>query len=421
MLEDLLMASIARRDWIVDGPFSFIAISYIKYLQVLRYAEQTTIRTYLKALAHFAYWAKAEGFIIAKIDATVVDRFVKFHLSSCICPQPRICNIPDVRAALKHLLIVMRLEGLVCSVTTEPPTLITAELEQFRHYLLNTCGAALSTCENRMSHIHSFLICHFKTGAVDLAKLAPDDVEGFVMGFAKRWSPASLKAIRTSLRSYFRFRALIGDQVQALEAALPVMANWKQSMPPKGLSKVQLDTFLQAFDLSKPTEQRDYAIARCLVDLGLRGHEVAQLGLESLDWRASIVTLTSTKGRRTQQLPLPCQTGKAIAQYLCHGRPKTNNRALFVRHVAPFDKPLCVAAIRSSMTRAFVRCGLGDQFCGTHVFRHTVAIRLQQAGSSLKEIADVLRHKSLETTTIYAKSDLQALQTVALCWPGRQS
>ncbi len=403
------------------GLFSIIASPYIEYLHGLRYAEQTTIRTYLKELAHFAYWAKSEGLGITKIDAAVVDRFLKFHLSSCTCPPPRRCHVPDARAALKHLLIVMQLNGFACATATEQPTPITVELESFRHYLLNTCGTALSTCENRMSHIHSFLICYFKTGAVDPAKLAPENVEGFVMGFAKRWSPASLKAIRTSLRSYFRFRALMGDEVQALEAALPVMANWKQSMPPNGLSKVQLDTFLQAFDLSKPTEQRDYAMARCLVDLGLRGHEVAQLDLESLDWRASIVTLTGTKGRCTQQLPLPCQTGKAIAQYLRHGRPKTNNRALFVRHVAPFDKPLCVAAIRSSMTRAFVRCGLGDQFCGTHVFRHTVAIRLQQSGSSLKEIADVLRHKSLETTTIYARSDLQALQTVALCWPGRQS
>jgi site-specific recombinase XerD len=315
----------------------------------------------------------------------------------------------------------MRKEGFSCVAGSEPVTAITIELEQFRHYLLNTCGAALSTCKERLKHIHSFLVCNFKTGIVDISKITPENVESYVMDFAKRWKPESLKALRTSLRSYFRFRALMGDPTQSLMAAMPVMANWKQTILPKGLTNAQLDLFWKAFDLSKPTERRDYAIARCLVDLGLRGHEVMQLSLESLDWRASTITISSSKGRRTQQLPLPYQTGEAIVQYLRQGRPKTNNRALFVRHVAPFEKPIGVDAIRGAMTRAFIRCGLGDQFCNTHVFRHTTAIRLQQSGASLKEIADVLRHKSLETTTIYAKVDLEALQKMALCWPGRQS
>jgi integrase/recombinase XerD len=420
MFEDILVTSIFRRDWLVYGPLRTVALPYVNHLRALRYAE-STIRTYLKAVAHLAYWMKAKGFAITKIDEAFVNQFLKSHLSSCTCPPPCLCHFTDVQAALKQLLVVMRLEGLAVAAV-ERPTSITAELEQFRHYLLNTCGAALSTCGARLKHIQIFLIRSFgNTGIVDISLLMPGNIESFLIDFAKRWKPESLKALRTNLRSYFRFRALRGDQTQALMAAMPVIANWKKALPPKGLTNTQLDMFLQAFDLSQPTEQRDYAIARCLVDLGLRGHEVAQLSLDSLNWRASTVTIGSTKGRCTQQLPLPCQTGKAIAQYLRQGRPKTSNRALFVRHVAPLDKPLKVAGIRSSMTRAFIRCGLGNQFCGTHVLRHTTAIRLQQSGASLKEIADVLRHKSLETTTIYAKVDLKALQAVALCWPGRQS
>lgn len=420
MSEDILITSIARRSWIVDGPLCIIASPYINYLRTLRYAEDTT-RTYLKALAHFAYWAKTSGIGIAEIDEALIYQFLETHLLSCKCPPPCLSHCSDVRAALKQLVIVMRQEGFACAAITEPVTAITVELEQFRHYLLDTCGAALSTCKERLKHVQGFLVCNFETGIVDISRIMPDNVESYVMDFAKRWKPESLKALRTSLRSYLRFRALMGDQTQSLMAAMPVMANWKQTILPNGLNNAQLGLFWKAFDLSKPTERRDYAIARCLVDLGLRGHEVMQLSLESLDWRASTITISSTKGRRTQQLPLPYQTGDAIAQYLSQGRPKTSNRALFVRHVAPFEKPIGIDAIRGAMTRAFIRCGLGDRFCNTHVLRHTTAIRLQQSGASLKEIADVLRHKSLETTTIYAKVDLEALQTVALCWPGRQS
>lgn len=186
------------------------------------------------------------------------------------------------------------------------------------------------------------------------------------------------------------------------------------------LSEAELDAFLKAFDRADPVGLRDYAIARCLLDLGLRGHEVTYLTLDSVNWRSATLTISSTKSKRVQQLPLPVSTGEAIAQYLRQGRPQTVSRALFVRHRAPSDKPLGVPAIRNSMNRAFVRCGLRDRFCNTHVLRRTMATRLQRSGASVKEIADLLRHQSLDTASTYARVDLEGLRGVALPWPGRQ-
>ncbi|WP_218921270.1 MULTISPECIES: tyrosine-type recombinase/integrase [unclassified Burkholderia] len=188
------------------------------------------------------------------------------------------------------------------------------------------------------------------------------------------------------------------------------------------LSDVQLGHFLQAFDVSYPVGLRDYAIARCILDLGLRGDEAAHLTLDCVDWRNGIVTLHRTKSQRTQHLPLPVQTGEALTRYLREGRPRTDSRAIFVRHRAPFGVPLSVAAIRNAMNRAFAaRCGLADQFCSTHVLRRSTATRLQKAGVSLKEISDLLRHRSLNTARVYARVDLEGLRSVALPWPGSTS
>ena len=55
---------------------------------------------------------------------------------------------------------------------------------------------------------------------------------------------------------------------------------------------------------------------------------------------------------------------------------------------------------------------------GTHALRHTLACRLVNQGVSIKEVADVLRHRSLNTSMIYAKLDHGALAGVALPWPG---
>lgn len=190
---------------------------------------------------------------------------------------------------------------------------------------------------------------------------------------------------------------------------------------PRVLSEAQVELFLNAFNLAKPLQLRDYAIARCLLDLGLRGQEATLLNLDDLDWRCGTVTLVESKSRRVQQLPLPVTTGEAVATYLKQARPQTAERRLFVRHRAPRGVPLTVSAIRSAMNRAFTRCGLRNQFCNTHVLRRTAATRMQCAGASVKAIADLLRHRALDTARVYARVDIEQLRTAALPWPGALS
>ena len=117
-----------------------------------------------------------------------------------------------------------------------------------------------------------------------------------------------------------------------------------------------------------------------------------------------------------RSLPLPAATGEAIASYLMHERPKTGNSAVFVRHVAPRDEPVGADLVRKTIRQAYARAGL--PYTRSHLLRHTMANRLLAGGSSLKEVADVLRHRSLNTTLIYAKLDSSKLIAVALPWPG---
>jgi integrase/recombinase XerD len=413
MMSERLLANLARRDWLINGPLSTIVSFYADSLYGQRYTERT-VGVYMRCLAHFAYWARTMGVDLPHIDAALVERFLQHHLPVCSCPAPCKRSIQDMRAALRHLLGILPQQSLVCAV--QDP--INAELEQFRTYLSETCGVATSTCAFRIKHVGEFLRQHRDSSPVAAGLPTADDIDRFLTQLAKTWKPASLNVVCTYLRSYFRFRSLMGDSIGSQMAAIPRVAQWKQATLPKALSEAQLDAFLEAFDRSDATGQRDYAIARCLVDLGLRGQEVTNLTLDAIDWRRSMLTIGSNKSKRVQQLPMPTSTGEAMVDYLCHGRPQTANRALFVRHVAPFDKPLSVAAIRNTMNRAFARCGLNDLFCSTHVLRHTTATRLQKSGASLKEIADLMRHRSLDTTILYSKVDVDGLRAVALPWPG---
>ncbi|WP_444438757.1 tyrosine-type recombinase/integrase [Pseudomonas sp. A6] len=413
---DACLAHLARRDWLTQGPLGKFAASYVEALQIHHY-QGSTIRAYLRCLAHFSYWMKGERLTPESIDRELIEHFIRQHLPRCTCPPPRRSVVGEMRAALHHLLPLLPMAG-GAPAEMDP---VKAELDRFGDYLRHTCGLALPTCSYRVRHVAAFLTGRFGRGAPEIGLLAAADIDDFLNDLAARWRPASRKVICTSLRSYLRFRAMLGDDTRRLAATLPPIANWPRRHPPKVLSDIQLEHFLHAFDLGDPVGLRDYAIARCLLDLGLRGDEAAQLTLESIDWRHGMVTLHRTKSQRTQLLPLPAQTGEALARYLRDGRPLTENRAVFVRHRAPFGVPLSVAAIRNAMNRAFVRGGLRDRFCNTHVLRRSMATRLQKKGVSIKEIADVLRHRDLNTARVYARVDLERLRDVALPWPGSKS
>jgi site-specific recombinase XerD len=186
---------------------------------------------------------------------------------------------------------------------------------------------------------------------------------------------------------------------------------------PRVLTDDEVEAFLGAFDRTRGHGRRDYAIAVCLLDLGLRAGDIGRIKLDDVDWRSSVLTLAPGKNRRGRCLPMPVRVACALVDYLRCGRPQTVERALFVHDRAPYGKGIGPTAVRSAVRLAYARAGLDARLTGTHILRHTTATRLLRAGVSMKEIADVLGHRSIDTSAIYTKVDLSALRTVALSWP----
>ncbi|WP_429443269.1 tyrosine-type recombinase/integrase [Paraburkholderia youngii] len=186
---------------------------------------------------------------------------------------------------------------------------------------------------------------------------------------------------------------------------------WRLAGLPDILSRDEIQQLLTAFDRNNATGMRDYAVTRCLLDLGLRRTEVAHLCLNDIDLRAGTLTLHG-KGRRIDVVPLPRRTGEAIAAYLQRGRPQTTRREVFVRHRPPINAEANLDIVRNAVRYAAERCGLQQRVRGTHIFRHTMSCQMAQGGAPFKEIADLLRHRSLDT--IYAKVDVPSLRRVAV-------
>jgi integrase/recombinase XerD len=121
------------------------------------------------------------------------------------------------------------------------------------------------------------------------------------------------------------------------------------------------------------------------------------------------------KGDRYDRLPLPAEVGDAIVAYLRRGRPRSTRREVFLRALAPRG-PLGRGGVSSVVRRACRRAGVPE--LGAHRLRHTVACEMVAAGVGLAEIGQVLRHRNISSTAIYARVDLAALRELALPWPG---
>lgn len=303
--------------------------------------------------------------------------------------------------------------------SAEIPGPIADELRRYDDYLRDVRGLSAGTRRNHCRIVEQLLRKKFAGGVVTMAKLRAADVRRFIawqLGNSPSHSAAA--QVATALRSYLRYRTVCGDSVAGLSAVISSPVQWKLATLPRALKPDEVQRLLGAFPYGR-WPRRGYAIVRCALDMGLRAGEIANLSIDDINWREGTVTLKGTKSRRQDILPLPMGTGQALADYLQHERPAIPSRALFFCHRKSGDIPITPHAVRNVIRRACRRAGLPDS--GSHLLRHTLACRLIENGSSLKEVADVLRHRSLETTRIYAKLDTPNLAGVALPWPGSES
>jgi site-specific recombinase XerD len=408
------------RVWLTDGVFKSSYQAYSSYL-IGRGYSSWSVRKYLCSVAHFAHWLRKRRVKLSQIDEALVRRFLDDHLPRCDCPSrtPRCRN--HVGPALNRLLVVLRQRADIPPRPDFTPLLIQEELKEFDAHLDQVCGLAASTRRLRTRIVRIFLSERFGASRINMAQVKPEHVHRFVVRHLEGCKPSTGKVLGIALRSYLRFRGMHGDHVRCLIAAIPQIAQWRLASLPDTLSEAELERFLNAFDRQSAIGRRDYAMARCMVDLGLRAGEVASLQLDDLNWHDGTLRLSAGKARRTDVLPLPTRTGRAIAQYLTDGRPVSDSRAVFLRHVAPLTEPIGSSVVRNTVRAAHARCGSDPRRRGTHVLRHSVGSRLVQAGVPMKEIADILRHRCLDTTAIYTTIDISSLARVALPWPGSAS
>ena len=360
------------------------------------------------AIARFSNWLPTGQVDLHQVDEATVERFLHRDLDVVHSAES---------APLRRFLVMLREIGVTAAKPPEPRNYQQRFVDEYRRYLLGERGFAESSLRNYVPFAEQLLCSRFGQSDMNLSELTAMDVTKFVQDRVRQLNSGRAKLLVTALRSFLRYLRHQGEISIDLAGCVPAVAVWSLSTLPKFLPAGTVQRILDHCKRDTPDGKRNYAILLLLARLGLRACEIVSLSLDDIDWDNGRVTIRC-KGGRWAQLPLPADVGEAIAIYLRSGRPRCVCRHVFLRHRAPihgFSHSITVSTI---VRRALIRTGIESARKGAHLFRHTLATDLLRNGASLDEIGELLRHRSPNTTALYAKVDLIALRTLALPWPG---
>jgi site-specific recombinase XerD len=290
-------------------------------------------------------------------------------------------------------------------------------VESYRSYLHDVKGLASRTCASRGRQVLAFVTTRWKRagGNLTLSRLGGEGVVNYLTRRRPRYKAVTLQYLASTLRCFLRFLILTGQCSPGAVQVVPKIQTGPRVSSPDYLSQAQVEQLLGSFDPQTPVGARDQALVLCLLKLGLRAGEAAQLVLEDLDWRQATLRLIQTKGRQERVLPLPPMVGKALAHYLASSRPATTDRHVFVSLLG--GTPLSSCQVSAVVAAALRQAHLVVRRPGAQLLRRSFATHLVQKGATPKEIADLLGHRGLNTLGFYAHVDLPMLQAVVQPWP----
>jgi site-specific recombinase XerD len=287
-----------------------------------------------------------------------------------------------------------------------------SELDSFLKELRDERGYTDETLWTRQSHLHLFFDWLGKQGR-SLKDVSPATIDAyFVENKARGWKKSTVKAYGQSLRAFFRHASRHGWCTQGLAETIKGPKVYSMSGLPEGPSWEEIQRLIANLNTDRPSHIRDRAIVLLLAVYGLRIGEVSRLTLDDLDWANEKIRVRRLKNRRIQEYPLTSEVGNAILKYLQKVRPQGAGRVLFLRLRTP-HKPMTARGASCCISVHIRALGCRLPHYGSHTLRHACATHLLDEGFSIKEIGDLLGHRSPRSTRIYAKVQRRKLVQVA--------
>ena len=394
-----------------NGPAGSLLERFAQALSEIGYARNT-VRIYLRGAEHFIYWTHRHGIPVCKLNEQSLAGFHR-HLSACHCPHYAHEDQLSVVRGARLFLTYLREGRIIIKKSIKPSVHDPALLLAFCQWMRQQRGICDVTLRSYRIYIRELL----QRLGEESSRFDARRLRAFVLEKSRSCGWGTAKNCATVVRMFLRFLIAEGQCAVGLDAAIPTVAHWRLASLPRNLPGKDVERLIASCDRASAVGRRDRAILLLLARLGLRAGDVAHLRLTDIDWKDASIQVCG-KGHRHARLPLTQEVGQAIVAYLKKGRPRTNADTLFVSARAPIRPFTSYCAVSSIVDRHLRRAGVVRPSRGAaHLLRHSLATSMLRQGTSLQDIATILRHSSIETTQIYAKVDIPSLRQIAQPWP----
>ncbi|HKM74772.1 MAG TPA: site-specific integrase [Stellaceae bacterium] len=400
-------------------------IGQLRELLTQQRYNAVAIQNYCRSADHFLNFLAQGKIAVDAATSAEVSRYLRcsarrFRQRHGYAPAAHWQSIP--RAGINALLRLVQKRW-----PPEPPAASPGEVlcqtvcTEYREWLREERGLAVASIDALMWEARHFCAWYIERADIaSFSELNIRDVDAYFEARAPGLRRKSLKDVAERLRSLLRHLHRTGRTAVDLAPQIIAPMLYAYESIPSALSLDQVAAVLKSTRKDRsPMGLRGYAILLLLSTYGMRAGEIAQLRLDDIDWRAETLRIRHSKTGARSLLPLMEPVGKALIDYLQHGRPKTDAREIFIRSRAPY-RPLSriYSEVRGRMEAAGVRPS-GKR--GPHIFRHARAVSLLRAAVPQKVIGDILGHRSTEATIPYLKLATEDLRAIALEIPGQEA
>jgi site-specific recombinase XerD len=274
--------------------------------------------------------------------------------------------------------------------------------QEFETYMRDVRGLLPTSIVRFKTTAGQFLAFRFPTGEVRTKSIQARDILDFLQVRGAQFQDRTLQTDGNALKCYLRY--LYGKRLNStdLSYAVPTIACWRNQNVVHTVTEEEMAKMLQTCDLDHPSGVRDYAVLLLLMRYGLRPIEVSRLELDDIRWSEKKIVIRG-KGRKDATFPLETEVRAALNRYVNAARPRSNEKVVFLRAKAPFVPPRPSASISAIVHRIILRAGLKPKIFGARLIRYSVASRILNSGGNLMEVAELLRHSSIDTSARYMR------------------
>lgn len=281
-------------------------------------------------------------------------------------------------------------------------------IERYRMYLQLEKSLSANTLDAYMGDVAK-LEKYLREEQKDSLQATADDIQGFFVSLADVGIHARSRArILSSLRSYYSFLKL--DDYINHDPTEQIGSPKIGRHLPDVLALDEIDSMMNAIDLSLAEGRRNRAIIEFMYSCGLRVSELCSLRFSDIYITEEFVRVQG-KGGKQRLVPVSQHAIAELQAYMAD-RANINIRPGYEDFVflsARRGKPLSRITVFHIIKELAEAVGI-EKNVSPHTFRHSFATHLLEGGANLRVIQSMLGHESISTTEIYTHIDRARLR-----------